>query len=109
LWRREPGPGAPRLAAADLVRGARPADGRGGPARRGPESGGAHDRGRPGATRRMTGFWQARRVMVTGGGGFLGTAVVSRLRADGADVFSVRSHEYDLRTRDGIDRALADG
>jgi GDP-L-fucose synthase len=57
----------------------------------------------------MTGFWQGRRVMVTGGGGFLGSAVVERLRASGADeVFSLRSREYDLRTRDGIDRAMAD-
>ena len=58
----------------------------------------------------MTAFWQDRRVMVTGGGGFLGGAVVQRLRASGAgEIFAVRSHDYDLRTRDGIDRALADG
>jgi GDP-L-fucose synthase len=57
----------------------------------------------------MTAFWQGRRVMVTGGGGFLGRAVVERLRATGAgEVFSVRSRDYDLRTRDGIDRALAE-
>ena len=56
------------------------------------------------------GFWAERRVMVTGGGGFLGTAVVGRLRASGAgEVFVPRSHDYDLRTRDGVDRALADG
>jgi GDP-L-fucose synthase len=48
--------------------------------------------------------------MVTGGGGFLGQAVVRRLKAAGADrVFVPRSRDYDLRTRDGIDRALADG
>ena len=57
----------------------------------------------------MTTFWPSRRVMVTGGGGFLGSAVVERLRSSGAgEVFSVRSHDYDLRTRDGIERALAD-
>jgi GDP-L-fucose synthase len=48
--------------------------------------------------------------MVTGGGGFLGQAVVRRLRAGGADsIFVPRSRDYDLRTKDGIDRALADG
>jgi len=55
-------------------------------------------------------FWNGRRVMVTGGGGFLGTAVVERLREAGtAEIFVPRSREYDLRTPDGIDRALADG
>jgi GDP-L-fucose synthase len=54
--------------------------------------------------------WSGRRVMVTGGGGFLGRAVVSRLRAAGArEIFVPRSRGYDLRTLDGIGRALADG
>ena len=58
----------------------------------------------------MTDFWPDRRVMVTGGGGFLGTAVVRRLEAAGATkIFVPRSRDYDLRTKDGIDRALADG
>ena len=48
--------------------------------------------------------------MVTGGGGFLGQAIVKRLQASGADtIFVPRSKDYDLRTKDGIDRALADG
>jgi GDP-L-fucose synthase len=48
--------------------------------------------------------------MVTGGGGFLGQAVVRRLRDAGAtEVFVPRSRDYDLRSRDGIGRALADG
>jgi GDP-L-fucose synthase len=55
-------------------------------------------------------FWSDRRVMVTGGGGFLGKAVVARLDAAGAiDVFVPRSRDYDLRTSDGIRSALADG
>jgi GDP-L-fucose synthase len=48
--------------------------------------------------------------MVTGGGGFLGKAVVARLEAAGAgEIFVPRSAEYDLRTVDGIGRALVDG
>jgi GDP-L-fucose synthase len=48
--------------------------------------------------------------MVTGGGGFLGGAVVDRLRGAGAtEIFIPRSRDYDLRSRDGIDRALANG
>jgi GDP-L-fucose synthase len=55
-------------------------------------------------------FWPGRRVMVTGGGGFLGTAVVKRLQASGADrIFVPRSKDYDLRTKEGVDRALSDG
>ena len=58
----------------------------------------------------MTDFWPGRRVMVTGGGGFLGKSVVKRLTAAGADdIFIPRSADYDLRTAEGIDRALADG
>ncbi len=57
----------------------------------------------------MPDFWPGRRVMVTGGGGFLGQAVVRRLEARGADsIFVSRSRDYDLRTMDGIDRALGD-
>jgi GDP-L-fucose synthase len=56
----------------------------------------------------MTGPWTGRRIMVTGGAGFLGRAVVQRLEEGGAtDVMVPRSARYDLRTRDGVDRALA--
>jgi GDP-L-fucose synthase len=55
-------------------------------------------------------FWAGRRVMVTGGGGFLGKAVVARLEAAGADeIFVPRSADYDLRKLEGIEQALADG
>jgi nucleoside-diphosphate-sugar epimerase len=58
----------------------------------------------------MTDFWSSRRVMVTGGSGFLGSAVVDRLRQAGAtEIFVPRSSEFDLRTRDGIARALSAG
>jgi GDP-L-fucose synthase len=39
------------------------------------------------------------RVLVTGGGGFLGSHLVERLEADGHDVFVARRRDYDL-TRD---------
>ena len=57
----------------------------------------------------MTG-WSRGHVMVTGGGGFLGKAVVARLEAASAtQIFVPRSSDYDLRTVDGIGSALADG
>lgn len=42
-------------------------------------------------------FWDGRAVTVTGGAGFLGTAVVRDLREFGADVRVIRSAEHDLR------------
>jgi GDP-L-fucose synthase len=54
--------------------------------------------------------WPDRRVMVTGGGGFLGTATVKRLEAAGVhEIFVPRSSQYDLRTAVGVRSALADG
>ena len=50
-----------------------------------------------------------RRVMVTGGGGFLGRHVVARLETAGASVFVPRSADYDLRRRDAIEGALEEG
>jgi GDP-L-fucose synthase len=48
--------------------------------------------------------------MVTGGGGFLGRAVVRRLGEAGVtEIFVPRSSDYDLRTADGVRAALADG
>jgi GDP-L-fucose synthase len=52
--------------------------------------------------------WTRGSVMVTGGGGFLGEAVIRRLRAAGAsDIFVPRSRDYDLRTAEGVSGALA--
>ncbi|MBI2781908.1 MAG: GDP-L-fucose synthase [Chloroflexi bacterium] len=54
--------------------------------------------------------WPDRRVMVTGGAGFLGKAVVARLRAAGVqEIFVPRSADYDLRIAEGVRAALADG
>ena len=48
-------------------------------------------------------FWPGKRVVVTGGAGFLGSFVVERLKAAGCtDVFAPRSRETDLRHEDAI-------
>jgi GDP-L-fucose synthase len=57
----------------------------------------------------MSEFWKNRRVMVTGGRGFLGRHVVRKLEERSAEVFVVASDRYDLRHLDAIRRALADG
>ena len=43
------------------------------------------------------------RVLVTGGGGFLGSHLVERLRADGHDVVVSRRRDYDLTRWDDAD------
>lgn len=52
--------------------------------------------------------WDGKRVVVTGGAGFLGSFVVEKLRAKGAQVFVPRSAQYDLREKDAVVRLLAD-
>lgn len=48
-----------------------------------------------------------KRIMVTGGGGFLGGFVLEKLAERGCrDVFVPRSSEFDLTTEDGVRRAL---
>jgi len=52
-------------------------------------------------------FWQDKKVIVTGGSGFLGSFVVEKLKERGAeDVFVPRSSQYDLRNPDGIAEML---
>ncbi|MGC8857330.1 MAG: hypothetical protein ACP5QU_11115, partial [Anaerolineae bacterium] len=42
-------------------------------------------------------FWQGKRVIVTGGGGFLGSFVVEKLQPRGAtDLFIPRRKDYNL-------------
>ncbi len=53
-------------------------------------------------------FWAGRRVLVTGGGGFLGSHLVERLRALGADPFVPRRAEYDLTRQADVERLYAE-
>jgi GDP-L-fucose synthase len=55
-----------------------------------------------------TEFWSGKPVVVTGGAGFLGTAVVRDLRGLGADVRVVRHADFDLRDA-AATRAAVDG
>lgn len=54
-------------------------------------------------------FWRQRRVMVTGGRGFLGQYVVRMLEECGASVYVPDSSRCDLRKLEGIRRALSEG
>lgn len=50
-----------------------------------------------------------KRIVVTGGGGFLGSFVVDSLKARGcASVFVPRKRDYDLTRMDGIEKMFAD-
>ncbi len=56
-----------------------------------------------------TGFWQNRRVCVTGGAGFLGRFILAELRRRGvSEIFVPTIEKYDLVDPASIDRMLAD-
>ena len=55
-------------------------------------------------TEMQSNFWKQRRVCVTGGAGFLGSFVVEKLKARGADIFVPTIEEYDLTKMDSIKR-----
>jgi GDP-L-fucose synthase len=48
------------------------------------------------------------RVLVTGGGGFVGSHLVERLRERGDEPFVARRRDYDLTTWDGAEQLFAD-
>jgi GDP-L-fucose synthase len=56
----------------------------------------------------MTDFWKQRRVCVTGGAGFLGSFVVEKLKARGAEIFVPKIEEYDLTKMDSIKKMYDD-
>ena len=49
-------------------------------------------------------FWSGKRVVVTGGAGFLGKPTTALLRDLGAEVSVIRSADYDLREREAAAR-----
>ena len=54
-------------------------------------------------------FWSRKRVLVTGGAGFLGRFVVEKLRQrDCSDIFVPRSQQYDLRDEEAVARLLSE-
>src|SRR4029453_18491145 len=54
-------------------------------------------------------FWEGKRVVVTGGSGFLGSVVVKQLRTKGvADAFVPRRTDYDLVKWDNVVRLYED-
>ncbi len=55
------------------------------------------------------GYWQDRKVVVTGGAGFLGSFLVENLRQHGAeDIFIPKMHDYDLVDPEAVNRLLDD-
>ena len=48
------------------------------------------------------------KTLVTGGGGFLGSRLVERLKAEGHEVFAARRRDYDLTSMDAAARLFED-
>ena len=59
-------------------------------------------------TESKNGFWNDRKVCVTGGAGFLGSFVVEKLKARGAEVFIPTIEAYDLTKLESIKRMYDD-
>lgn len=56
----------------------------------------------------MSDFWQDKKVLVTGGHGFLGSYVCAQLKNQGADVIAPTHAEYDLVDPDQIKKMYAE-
>lgn len=53
-------------------------------------------------------FWEGKKVVVTGGAGFLGSHLIAKLKQHGAtDIFVPRFEEFDLREKEACARAVA--
>jgi GDP-L-fucose synthase len=52
-------------------------------------------------------FWEGKRVVVTGGAGFLGRFVVEQLSAHGAEVIAPRKRDFDLVRLEAVQALLA--
>jgi GDP-L-fucose synthase len=53
-------------------------------------------------------YWKNRRILITGGAGFLGKSLVPKLEGFGANIFVPRSREYDLTREKNVERVFQD-
>lgn len=56
----------------------------------------------------VSAYWKGKRVVVTGGAGFLGSYVVERLRLRSCDAIVPRSHDYDLVQGEAVRKLYRD-
>lgn len=56
----------------------------------------------------MTNYWKDKRVVITGGGGFVGKHLLLALSEQGCDAVIIRSRAYDLRREDMVGEMFRD-